>query len=103
MVAEDENLDYYLLTYGGSGLSLGSGSAVSISAYLKDDRTLSTDEVIDQWMEQTGEIENCTVSMEPGSSMGSMTTTGRSIELDFQGTDYDVLRDEVDRLYTYIY
>ena len=87
MVAEDENLDYYLLTYGGSGLSLGSGSAVSISAYLKDDRTLSTDEVIDQWMEQTGEIENCTVSMEPGSSMGSMTTTGRSIELDFQGTD----------------
>ena len=98
MVAEDENLDYYLLTYGGSGLSLGSGSAVSISAYLKDDRTLSTDEVIDQWMEQTGEIENCTVSMEPGSSMGSMTTTGRSIELDFQGTDYDVLRDEVDRL-----
>ena len=49
-------------------------------------------------MEQTGEIENCTVSMEPGSSMGSMTTTGRSIELDFQGTDYDVLRDEVDRL-----
>ena len=98
MVAEDENLDYYLLTYGGSGLSLGSGSSVSISAYLKDDRTLSTDEVIDQWMEQTGEIENCTVSMEPGSSMGSMTTTGRSIELDFQGTDYDVLRDEVDRL-----
>ena len=58
MVAEDENLDYYLLTYGGSGLSLGSGSAVSISAYLKDDRTLSTDEVIDQWMEQTGEIEH---------------------------------------------
>ncbi len=98
MIAADENLDYYLLTYGSSGLSIGGGSSASITAYLKDDRTLSTDEVIDRWMEQVGSIENCTISMEQGSSMGTMTSSGRSIELDFQGTDYDVLRDDVQKL-----
>ena len=35
---------------------------------------------------------------EQGSSMGTMTSSGRSIELDFQGTDYDVLRDDVQKL-----
>ena len=98
MVASDENLDYYLLTYSGTGLSISGGNSVSITAYLKDDRTLSTDEVIDQWMQKASYQENCTDSMEPGSSMGSMMSSGRSIELDFQSTDYDVLREDVERL-----
>ena len=98
MVSSDEDLDYYLLTYSGSGLSLNSGNSVSLTAYLKDDRKKSTDETIDQWMETAAYMEDCTVSMEQGSSVGSIGSSQRQIELDFQGTDYDVLREEVNRL-----
>lgn len=34
LVAQDEEVDHYLLTYGASGLSMG-GSGVSLSAYLR--------------------------------------------------------------------
>lgn len=94
LVSADENTDYYLLTYGSSGISVSSGDAVSLTVYLKDERTKSTDEVIDQWMEEAAYMENCTISMESGSST-SMMSAGRQIELDFQGTDYDVLREDV--------
>lgn len=97
LVAEDEDLDYYLLTYGSSGLSLG-GSGVSITAYLKDDRKLSTDEVIDKWLEEAAYFPDCTVSMEQGSSTGSSMYATRQIEVDLQGTDYDAVQTETSRL-----
>lgn len=34
LVAQDEEVDHYLLTYGASGLSMG-GSGVALSAYLR--------------------------------------------------------------------
>ncbi len=97
LVSGDEDTDYYLLTYGGSGLSVGSDNAVSLTAYLKDDRSRSTEDVISEWMQETAYMENCTVSMESGSSYNTMIS-GSEIELDFQGTDYDVLREEVESL-----
>lgn len=97
LVAEDEDLDYYLLTYGSSGLSLG-GSGVSITAYLKDDRQLSTNQVIDKWLEEAAYFPDCTISMEQGSSTGSTMYTTRQIEVDLQGTDYDAVQSETNRL-----
>ena len=46
MVETDEDVDHYLMTYGNSGVSMTSGSDVTLNAYLKDKRKLSTDEVI---------------------------------------------------------
>ena len=98
MIAEDEDLDYYLLTYGSSGLSIGGGSDVSITAYLKDDRKLSTGEVIDKWLQEVAAYPDCTVSMEQGSSTGSTMYATRQIEVDLQGTDYDAVQSETNRL-----
>ena len=98
VVASDEDLDYYLLTYGASGLSISGGDSVSITAYLKDDRKRSTNEVINEWMEKAAYMENVTISMDSASSTGSSMTSGRQIEVDLQSTDYDALRDETNRL-----
>ena len=98
LVANDEDLDYYLLTYGSSGLSISGGDSVSITAYLKDDRKRSTNRVINEWMEEAAYMENVTISMDQGSSTGSTMTGGRQIEVDLQSTDYDALREETNRL-----
>ena len=97
MVATDEDLDYYLLTYGSSGLSLG-GSGVSINAYLKDDREMSTAEVMEKWLQESASFPDCTISMEQGSSTGSTMYTSRQIQVNLQGTDYDAVQSETSRL-----
>ena len=99
LISSDDNLDYYLLTYGGSGLSISGGSDISLTAYLKDDRKESTDDVIDRWMEASAEFTDCTISMDSGSSTGmSSMSNGRQIEVDIQGTDYDLVKADADRL-----
>ena len=36
------------------------GDSGEISAYLKDDRTMKTDDVADQWQKEMDNIANCT-------------------------------------------
>lgn len=71
---------------------------ISITAYLKDDRKLSTGEVIDKWLQEVAAYPDCTVSMEQGSSTGSTMYATRQIEVDLQGTDYDAVQSETNRL-----
>ncbi|MBS5282913.1 MAG: efflux RND transporter permease subunit [Clostridiales bacterium] len=99
LVSQEEDVDHYLLTYGSSGLSLGGGNDVSLSAYLKDDRKLSTDEVIEKWRQETAYYKDMTLTIEQGSTtMSSSMTGGDQIEVDLQGTDYDLLKSESDAL-----
>ena len=44
-ITKDADLDSYMLSYGSSGLSMG-GSGASITAYLKDDKSRETDQVL---------------------------------------------------------
>ena len=98
-VAADQNVDHYLLTYGNSGLSISTGNQVILNAYLKDDRSVSTGEVIRQWRRDTQYYQNVTVAVEQGSTvMSGSVSGGDKIELDLQGTDYDQLKDTVDEL-----
>lgn len=99
LVSNDEDVDHYLLTYGASGLSVGAGSDVTLTAYLKDDRKLSTDEVMDKWRHETAYYKDCTVSMESGSSTSSSSmSSGDQIEVDLQSVDYDALKAAADQL-----
>ena len=98
-VAADENVDRYLLSYGSDGLSMGGGSDVTLNAYLRDDRTVSTDEVIKQWRYETQSYQNVTITMEQGSTLGSSAMMGSdAIEINLKSTDYDVLKASADEL-----
>lgn len=99
LVAEDEDVDHYLLTYGSSGISTSGDSDVSISAYLKDDRKLSTDQVIDKWTREVEKYKDISVTLEQGSTMmSSSMSSGNTVEVDLQSTDYDTLKAASDQL-----
>ena len=68
------------------------GSGVALSAYLKDDRKLSTDEVIDKWTREIENYTNVSVTLEQGSTSGSSSSSTNEIEVDLQSTDYDALK-----------
>lgn len=93
MVMEEEDVDHYLVTYGSSGLSVGGGSDVTLNAYLKDNRKMSTDEVIDKWRRETALYKDLSISLEQGSTTSSGSLGGGDqIEIDLQSTDYDSLK-----------
>ncbi len=99
LIATDEDVDHYLLTYGSSGLSISIGDEVSISVYLKDDRSMTTDEKIEKWRYATEDFTDVTLTFEQGSTtMSSSTSTSDEIEVDLQSTDYDALKDAADDL-----
>ncbi len=70
-VTSDEDLDSYMLSYGSSGLSMG-GSGATLTAYLKDDRTMETGDVLKKWKKDMMEWSDCSVSLSEQTSMGTM-------------------------------
>ena len=100
VVTSDENVASYLLSYGASGLSssIGGGSGASLTAYLRDDRTMETDEVIRQWRYAMARIPDCNITMESASTMGSMMTTTQGFEVILHSADYDTVKDVSDRV-----
>lgn len=84
IVSEDENVDSYMIRFGGS-----SGSA---TAYLKDERTMPTDEIVEKWERAMADIDNCTITV---SASGSMSFMGRrrGYQAIIQGTRYEELQE----------
>lgn len=92
-VSKDENVDHYLITYGSGGLSIKSDSDVTLNAYLKDGRKLTTDQVIDKWRGKVTDFKDCSVTLKEGSTtMSSAMQSGDEIEIDLQGTNYETLK-----------
>ena len=74
MVAADENVESYTLT--------ASAGSATISATLKDDRKMTTQEVVDQWVQDTKDVSNMQLDITMSSSMSmgsSMTGSGATL------------------------
>ena len=97
MVEADEDVDHYLMTYGNSGVSMTSGSDVTLNAYLKDKRKLSTDEVIEKWRYATQNYVNATITLEQGgvlrlfAPLGAGETNEEGLSVLASSGDFDVL------------
>lgn len=99
MVASEEDVERYLVTYGDSGMSIGGSSDVTLNAYLRDNPKLDTDEIIEKWKRTTADYQDISITMKEGSTTGtSSMTSGDEIEIDLQSTDYDLLKEESDKL-----
>jgi HAE1 family hydrophobic/amphiphilic exporter-1 len=91
----------------GYSVSIGSSSALSaggatLTASLKQDRKMSTMEVVDQWNELAQKMTNVDVTVaSSGSSMSALMSAG-SYEIDLQSHDIALLRQEAERLTTAI-
>lgn len=84
IVAAHEDVESYMLRY--------NNDEGTITAYLKDDRKMSTDEVVSQWENEMADLENCTITVEAATSM-SMMGRSRGYEAILKGTQYDELQE----------
>ena len=89
IVASDENVESYMLRY--------NSESGTVSAYLKDDRTVETEDLAEQWEKEMSDIENCTITVEASSSMSFMGRS-RGYEVILEGTQYDELKEVSDKI-----
>ncbi len=96
VVAKDADVEHYLLTVGGTGglTMMGTGSAnTTITAYLKDGRSRSTDQVISDWKKTTEHFTDCDLSFTSVNSMMAMSMGGDDeISINLQASNLDTLK-----------
>ncbi len=95
IICTDEDLDSYMLTYGG-GMSMSGGSG-SFTAYLKDDRKRETSEVAKGWKSLLNTVDDCNITVEESSTMSSLSV-GDTYQVILQSTQYDELKEVSDRI-----
>ncbi len=73
----------------------GNGGSASITVYLKDDRSMSTDDFITLMRKETSYIENASVEVEERSSM-SFGSSG--VQINLSGSNLSVLEETADEV-----
>ena len=87
MVASHEDVESYTMT-----ASDGSGS---ISVNLKDDRNMSSQEIADQWTEETKDFTDMQLEISTSSTISSMMTSGSGGSVTLTSTDLEDLQEAV--------
>lgn len=96
IVSQDPDLDSYMLTSGSSGMSMGGGGA-SLTAYLKDDRSRETDQVVREWKPLMAKVLGANITVKANSSMSMMSSSG-GVEYILRGTQYEELKQASDAI-----
>ena len=98
VVSADPNVEDYLTQSGGGGLSSSMSSNPTVSAYLKKDRDMETDDVVKLWRKELESIPNCNITVSANSTIGSMMGTSDTYQVILQSTNYDALKADSDRI-----
>ncbi|MCC8126568.1 MAG: efflux RND transporter permease subunit [Clostridiales bacterium] len=91
IVASHEDVESYMLRF--------NSNEGTVTAYLKDDRKMSTDDIVEQWEIEMADIDNCTIEVEASASMSMMGST-RGYEAILEGTQYDELQEVSNEIVT---
>ena len=92
IVTSEENqvyVDSYMLSYGSTGLSMSGGSAATLTAYLRDDCSLESGDVIKLWKPAFAMIPDCDITLSSSSMMGSMMSGSDQFEVILESTQYE--------------
>ncbi|MDD3253965.1 MAG: efflux RND transporter permease subunit [Lachnospiraceae bacterium] len=89
IVASHADVESYILRY--------QNDSGTVTAYLKDDRKMSTDEIVSEWEDEMADLENCTIEVSASASMSFMGRS-RGYEAILKGTQYDELQELSNRL-----
>lgn len=75
-----------------SGSSMLGSSSSTVTAYLRDDREMTTAQVVEQWQNETRNMVDGDVTVSSSSSaMGSMMSGSGTVSINLQGIDLDDL------------
>ncbi|MCC8128235.1 MAG: efflux RND transporter permease subunit [Clostridiales bacterium] len=97
-ITQDPDLESYLLSSGGSGLSTSTGTSGTINAYLLDKRSRETDEVMKEWKKGLADVTGANLTFTLGSSMSTVMSTSDGAEYVLQSTQYDDLKAASDAI-----
>ena len=92
IITQHEDLESYMTQ------ANGNGGTASVTAYLKDDRKMTTDEVADQWAEELADITDCEISVSVSGSMSMMSGRRNSYSAILKAADYDELKEVSDKI-----
>ena len=96
IISGHEDLDAYMTS--GGGTSMMSSGDVSITAYLKDDRKMSTKDVASEWKKELSDIPDCNITVSSDGSMSMMSSSDDTFESIIMGADYDQVKDVSDKI-----
>ncbi|QAT43849.1 efflux RND transporter permease subunit [Aminipila luticellarii] len=100
VVVADKNVESYMVTYGGSGLSaLSGGSGATLTAYLQD-KVKDSSVVMKSWKPSMDTIKNCNISMKVGSASSMSDTNSDGYEVILKSTQYEDLKQASDKIVT---
>jgi multidrug efflux pump subunit AcrB len=91
IVSRDEDLKSYMVNYGSSGLDFFSQSSSGVTAYLKKDRKLTTDQVVNKWKKELMKIPDCNITITSTSTTSDMSS-GNDFEVILQSAQLDDLK-----------
>ncbi|HBP25149.1 MAG TPA: AcrB/AcrD/AcrF family protein [Oribacterium sp.] len=101
MVAADPDTENYMVSAGGSGMqSMVSGGGASVTAYLKDDRSMSTKDKATAWRKALDGTKDAVITVESYSMMSSMSTSNDTYSTIITSTNYDDLKAATDQIVT---
>ena len=93
IVTQDEDLESYRLSSGGSGLSLGGGGgSATLTGYLKSDRKKTTAQTIEKWRRDLQAVADCDIEVS-NSSYTSIMNVPESYSVTLVNSSYDHLKE----------
>ena len=99
IVTSEPDLKSYMASYGGSELSFAGGTNGSLTAYLKSDRTLTTDQVVNKWKKLMNQIPDANVTVKSSSSTSQMGGGDKNdYEVILQSAQLDELKKASDQM-----
>lgn len=98
IITSEEDLKSYTLTYGGSGVSLDSTSDATLTAYLKDERKLSTKQVMNKWKKEMNQLPDTNISIKLASSMSMSSGAKNDLEIILNGPQLESLKNTADQM-----
>ncbi len=97
IMTREEDLESYMTTYGGGGLSLNGSNVATLTGYLKSDRKLSTKEIVNKWKKEMNQLADGNITVRSTSSM-TMTTGVQDFEVILQSAQLDKLKEVSDKM-----
>lgn len=98
IVTSEPDLKSYMVSYGGGELSFSGGTNGSLTAYLKSDRTLTTDQVVNKWKKAMNQIPDCNVTVKSTSSVSQTGGSSSDFEVILQSAQLDLLKQTSDQM-----
>ncbi|WP_175615280.1 efflux RND transporter permease subunit [Piscibacillus halophilus] len=105
VMAEDEDIvESSFATVGSSGDGMSFGTTANTASYMiqlvpKDERDLSTEEVMQKWDSQIQKIAGADITV---NVMGASVSAGDPVQIELNGPDHDVLSELADQVVTLI-